>query len=167
MERIIAQLDKNKTVFYDLLKNETDAMILWKQTPEKWDLLHIVCHLYDEERDDFRFRVKWVLEKPNTIPPPFNPIDWVTEHNYKMQDYNKKLEAFLIEREHSVAWLKTLTNPNWDNAFDHPKLGTLTAKSFLVNWLAHDYLHIRQILKLKFDFIKEQSGESLSYAGLW
>ena len=37
----------------------------------------------------------------------------------------------------------------------------------LTNWLAHDYLHIRQIIKLKFDFLKDQSDEHLSYAGEW
>jgi len=167
MNDIIEQLEKNKALFYNLLKHEDDTMILWKQSPKKWDLLHIVCHLHDEEVDDFRYRVQWVLEKPNETPPPFNPLDWVTERNYKQQDYTSKLDAFIAEREKSIAWLKSLKNVNWDSYFEHAKLGKLTAKYFLVNWLAHDYLHIRQILKLKFDCLQQQSGEFLDYAGGW
>jgi hypothetical protein len=43
----------------------------------------------------------------------------------------------------------------------------MTAMLFLSNWLAHDYLHIRQIIKLKFDYLEKMTGEGLSYAGDW
>ncbi len=167
MDFIVEQFQKNKLVFYDLFKNENKKLFLWKQTPEKWCLLEILCHLYDEERKDFRFRIKWVLEKPNKIPPPFNPIDWVTDHNYMGQDYNSILDKFLEEREYSISWLKSLENVNWSNSFEHPKLGKMTAVYFLNNWLAHDYLHIRQIIKLKFDYLNNRFNEDLDYAGKW
>jgi hypothetical protein len=77
------------------------------------------------------------------------------------------LNKFITERGQSINWLKSLENPNWNNAFEHNKLGSLNAKYFLNNWLAHDYLHIRQILKLKFDYLEYQSGENLDYAGKW
>ena len=91
MNFIIEQLQQNKSVFYDLLKDVKEDMYLWKQTPEKWCLLEIVCHLYDEEREDFKFRTQWVLEKPHQKPPPINPVGWVTERNYIGQDYNQAL----------------------------------------------------------------------------
>lgn len=167
MDFIIEQLHQNKTVFYNLLKDIKEDMFLWKQTPEKWCLLEIVCHLYDEEREDFKFRTKWVLEQPNETPPQFNPVVWVTERNYIGQDYNTMLNKFIEEREQSIKWLKSLENPKWNNSYIHSKLGKLSAKFFLTNWLAHDYLHIRQITKLKFDYLKHQSGENLDYAGIW
>ena len=167
MNHIIEQLKVNKLVFNDLFKDVNEDMFLWKQSPEKWCLLEILCHLYDEEREDFRFRVQWVLEKPNTIPPPFNPLNWVTERNYISQNYGEKLSGFINEREYSLQWLSTLIDVNWRQSFEHPKLGTLSAKYFLTNWLAHDYLHLKQILKLKFDYLKYQFGEGLDYAGAW
>ena len=36
---------------------------------------------------------------------------------------------------------------------------------FLVNWVAHDYLHVRQILKNKYAWMQDVSGEKLDYAG--
>lgn len=167
MEFVIDQLDQHQGLFNALLKDIDTPMILWKQKPEKWCLLEIICHLYDEERKDFRFRTQWVLEKPNEIPPPFNPLAWVKDHRYLEQDYHQMLGKFLAERQQSLKWLKALKNPQWDNSFEHPKLGTLKATYFLNNWLAHDYLHIRQILTLKFDYLKQQSEGGLDYAGVW
>ena len=167
MDFVLEQLQKNKFIFKELFKDEKEDLFLWKQSPEKWCLLEILCHLYDEEREDFRFRTKWVLERPNEIPPNFNPIDWVTERNYIQQDYKVMLDKFLDERGASIRWLKSLKNPKWDNYYTHPKVGNLPAKHFLDNWLAHDYLHIRQITKLKFDYLNHHSGERLDYAGTW
>ena len=167
MNFVIEQLHQNKTLFHNILKDCDETMFLWKQTPEKWCLLEIVCHLYDEERDDFRFRTQWVLEKPNKTPPPFNPLNWVTEHKYMEQNYKDMLNRFITERQHSINWLKALENPEWDNAYKHPRMGTVTAKYYLNNWLAHDYLHLRQILRLKFDYLNYRSGNNLDYAGVW
>ena len=167
MDFVIEQLSQNKVLFHNILKDCDEKMFLWKQSPEKWCLLEIVCHLYDEERDDFRFRTQWVLEKPNETPPPFDPINWVTEHRYIEQDYAEILDKFMDERQHSIDWLKTLENPKWDNAYEHTKMGTITAEYFFNNWLAHDYLHLRQILKLKFDYLKQRFGGNLNYAGAW
>jgi len=166
MNFIKEQLQKNKAVFKDILWNN-DEMILWKQNPEKWCLLEIVCHLHDEEIHDFRYRTQWCLEHPNQIPPSIDPVGWVTIHDYINQDYPTMLNKFLTEREHSITWLNSLKNVNWESAFEHPKLGILSAKHFLNNWLAHDYLHIKQILKLKYDYLKHKTGDNLDYAGIW
>lgn len=167
MDFVLEQLQKNKGIFKNLFEDENEDMFLWKQTPEKWCLLEILCHLYDEEREDFRFRTKWVLERPNETPPPIAPNDWVLERNYIQQDYRVMLDKFLAERDDSIDWLKSLKNPKWDNYYVHPKIGNLSAKHFLDNWLAHDYLHFRQITKLKFDYLNHRSGERLDYAGIW
>ena len=167
MNYVIEQLEKNKTVFQNLLKDENENMVLWKQTPEKWCLLEIVCHLVDEECYDFRFRAKWCHEHPNQIPPSIDPVGWVTKHDYIHQDYKVKLKQFLEEREHSVTWLQSLNDVNWDNTFQHPQLGTMSARLFMANWLAHDYLHIKQILRLKYDYLNHELGENLNYAGIW
>lgn len=167
MNNIIGELEKNKLVFLDLLKDVDSDMILWRQQKDKWCLLEIVCHLYDEERDDFKFRVNWILEKPGDTPPPFNPLDWVTEREYMKQDYTRMLNAFIEEREASVKWIRSLEDPQWDNSYEHKKQGPLTAAYYFNNWLAHDYLHMRQILKLKFDYLEHTSGNDLNYAGRW
>lgn len=164
---VIDQLAKNKNVIGNLLHGSPEAMYRWKQEPGKWSLLEIICHLCDEEQLDFRARVKHTLETPGEPMPAIDPPGWVTAHRYAGQAFEQKLNEFFHEREQSVQWLRELQNPQWLNAYQHPKFGAMTAKMFLSNWLAHDYLHIRQILKLRFDYLKENTGEDLSYAGAW
>jgi hypothetical protein len=164
---IYTELHRNKKIFHNLLENTSEEEFRWSQSEDKWCMLEIVCHLYDEEREDFRTRVRCVLEDPEIPPPSFDPLKWVKERNYKGQDYKEMLNKFLNEREQSVLWLKSLNHPNWTSTYHHPKFGPMTAYLFLVNWLAHDYLHIRQIIRLRYDYLKEKSGIPLDYAGNW
>lgn len=164
---IIQELERNQKVFEGLLKGLTKEAYLWQPLPEKWCLLEIVCHLYDEEKEDFGYRTRHVLETPAEPFPSIDPQGWVLERNYKEQPFEVILSRFLTERERSIAWLKSLSSPNWSQFYDHPKFGPMTAQMFLSNWLAHDYLHIRQIIRLKFDYLKHLSKETLGYAGEW
>jgi DinB superfamily len=165
--KIFEELDRNKYIFKGLLENINEDEYLWKMNPDKWCLLEIICHLRDEEVEDFRTRVRYVLETPELVLPPFDPVNWVKERKYIKQNYKETLSDFIQERERSVKWLHSLTDPKWDNKYQHPKLGPMSAKLFLSNWVAHDYLHIRQILNLKFNYLKFISGEGLNYAGEW
>jgi hypothetical protein len=166
-EFIINALERNKTVFNVLLSCRDPFEYSWKQEPGKWNLLEIACHLYDEEREDFRARVKQVLDDPELPFPKIDPVSWVTERNYSGQDYSKILNDFLEERDVSINWLRSLKQPKWENAYMHPKVGPVSANLLLSNWLAHDYLPQRQIIKLKYDHLKFISGEKLDYAGNW
>ena len=161
-KNIICELERNIKVFKALLSESTEEVILWKQSVEKWCLLEIVCHLYDEEKEDFRARVKHILENPELPLKPINPVGWVSERKYLQQNYVEILGKFLSERKQSVAWLKNLNHVNWSNVHKHPKLGDLSAKMIFANWLAHDYLHIRQIIRLKYDYMKSVTNENLS-----
>lgn len=143
---VIDQLENNMNVFESILINKTKNEYLWRPSIEKWCLLEIICHLVDEEQADFRARVKHALEHPKDVLKPINPEGWVKEHDYIAKDYNQTLQTFLEERQASVLWLKTQTDAQWGNVINHPELGELSAELFLTNWLAHDYLHIRQIL---------------------
>lgn len=145
----------------------TEKLYLWKPSPEKWCLLEIVCHLYDIEREDFRARTKHLMESTTAPLPSVDPQGWVETRSYIQQNYHDKLNDFLMEREQSIKWLQSLSNPKWENVYEHPKFGKMTAKMFLSNWLAHDYLHIRQITKLKYDYLKQLTNEDLNYAGNW
>ena len=164
---IVIQLENNKSVFENLLKEIPQSQYLWRPNPQKWCLLEIVCHLLDEEVYDFRARVKHALEYPEKSLVPINPGGWVKERNYVSKKYNAILQMFLKERSNSIVWLKQQKHVDWSRALSHPDLGKLSAELFLRNWLAHDYLHIRQILRYKFELLKSSSKIDLNYAGNW
>lgn len=164
---IIQELSRNQEIFSKLLAEPGEDILRWRPAPEKWCLLEILCHLYDEEREDFRTRLASVLQDPKAPFPPIDPVGWVTARNYIEQDYNDKLHAFLQERTNSINWLKSLSSPRWDNTYQHPTIGPMSGAMILSNWLAHDYLHIRQITRQKYAYLKQQAGQNLGYAGTW
>ena len=166
-EHIVNELESNLTLIPHLLESVSETQQLWKPKPDSWCLKEVICHMVDEEISDFRFRTRFILEHPNTTPPPFDPVRLVTEKRYMEQDFDKKIDEFQNERQDSLAWLKSLDQPDWDASFEHIKLGRMTAGYYLNNWLAHDYLHIRQITKLKFDYLRKIGETDLDYAGNW
>jgi len=165
---IIEKLESNASTFKSLLENISTEQAIWKPSPEKWSLLEIVNHLYDEEREDFRKRVANVLEDPQKPWPPIAPAEWVTEREYDKREMNTSLKNFLDERKKSIKWLKSLNSPNWEASHNHPKLGEMSAAKLLINWLAHDYLHLRQISFLQWSYLSYKLPSiSMDYAGNW
>jgi hypothetical protein len=161
----IKTLLKNRGVFQDLLGGTEKEQYLWRPDPDAWNLLEIICHLHDEEREDFRSRLRHTLKTPDLPLPEINPTEWVNERKYSACNFDETLEKFLQERIQSIEWLSELKSPPWANSYLHPKIGPLSAEMFLANWLAHDYLHIRQITRIKFQYLKQNANVDLAYAG--
>ena len=162
-----AQLNKNKQVFEALLKGLSPAEYRFKVNPEDWCILEIVCHLYDEEREDFRCRVESILADPSRPLPPADPVSWAKTRNYMDEDFDNKVSAFLAERRKSVDWLQSLRNAKWDNSYMHPKIGAVPASLILTNWVIHDHLHIKQITRRKYEYIEQNASDPIDYAGKW
>lgn len=163
----ISKLEQNKNVIFHLLNGTTKAEHTWKQSKDKWNLLTIICHLYDEEKEDFRVRLKNVIETPDKMPPSFDPIAWIKGRKYKDQIFDDKLALFLMEREKSLTYLRGLKKPNLSQGYHYKDYGFADGKFFLTNWLAHDYLHIKQITRLKYDYAAHLSKTKIDYAGTW
>jgi hypothetical protein len=166
-EYIINKLQQNIAVFEAALVNIGREEYVWKPQPDKWCLLEVICHLCDEEREDFRARVKHILLTPGVEMKSINPAGWVLERKYMEQSFDEKLTEFIMERKSSIEWLQSLKDAAWNNIYHHPKLGAMSAAMVLANWLAHDYLHTRQITGLKHGYLAGISGQDLSYAGNW
>ena len=167
IKRTIKELERNKEVFKSLLSDKNFEEYSWRPQPEKWSLLEIVCHLLDEEKEDFRARIEHTLEFPFKKMKPINPEGWVIERDYISKNYQETLNMFIKERHNSISWLNGLKEANWESIYLHPKLGNMSARLFLTNWLAHDYLHMRQIVRYQYQYLEDNSTANLGYAGGW
>lgn len=164
---IYQELERNAEVIRHLLTGLTAEEYTWRTAEGKWNLLDVICHLYDEEQEDFRARVASILEDPTKALTPIDPANWPELRKYQEEDFEQRILDFVEERKNSLIWLRSLENPNWDNAFQHPKVGPVSAKLILDNWLAHDLLHIRQIIRIKYEYLKGHTKNPLDYAGEW
>lgn len=154
-------------MFSAILDGLDTDLIRFRPHPEHWTILEIISHLHDEEIEDFRTRLDLTLHSPEKIPPHINPEKWVSERKYMENSFSDKLAQFISERTKSVLWLESLASPNWNSKNLHPTLGIFTARKYLENWLAHDYLHIRQITRIKYQFLSQNTSMDIEYAGTW
>ncbi len=169
MERPILfdQLARHGNVFRALFTGLNGEEIRWKPAPEKWCALEIICHLHDEEREDFRARLRSTLETPELPWPKIDPAAWITERKCMEQDFNTVLKNFLAERDKSVAWLHGLADAPWHNAYLHPTVGPVSCELLLTNWVAHDLHHLRQFNNLRYAYLRAHTTVPLDYAGKW
>lgn len=167
LQEFRTKLAHNGTVIEHLVRSVGETQARWRPAENKWNVLDVVCHLLDEEREDFRNRIDMTLHHPGEPWPRIDPEGWVTSRNYAARDLSETLDQLLEERVASVAWLGTLADPAWDAVYRHP-LGDLTAGDLMAAWLAHDYLHIRQLTKLLFDYTMHiTTPYATGYAGEW
>lgn len=164
---VIEKLSSNSEVFRNLFNGISVDQINWRPADNKWCMLEIACHLVDEECEDFRQRVEYTLLKADQQWPAIDPKGWVKSRDYQSRDFNKTVQKFICEREKSIQWLQDLEDVDWGNGYFHPTMGLLSAKLLLFNWLAHDFFHIRQINRYNYEYLNEQTDESLEYAGNW
>ena len=138
-----------------------------RPAPDAWSLLEVICHLHDEEREDFRPRLDVVLHRPEEAWPRIDPGGWVTARHYQDRTLAEVLAAFLGERERSLAWLASLTAPDWGREYQAP-FGRITAGDLLASWPAHDLLHTRQLVELRHARLLTQvAPHRTQYAGDW
>ncbi|MDQ3248647.1 MAG: DinB family protein, partial [Chloroflexota bacterium] len=147
---VVHQLAANAENTRHLLSEVADEQARWQPTNDDWSMLEVINHVIDEEREDFRTRLDYTLHKPGQPWPAIDPAGWVTARRYNERNLAQSLQNFLKEREQSVAWLERLVTPAWHNAETHPAGFTLTAGDLLAAWLAHDFLHLRQLVELRY-----------------
>jgi len=165
-QKIIEHLRVNCEVFKHLFQSLSDEQARWKPDEDRWSILEVINHLYDEEREDFRKRLELVLSDSNAPWPPIDPEGWVVQRGYNGRNLKDSLHNFFSEREESLKWLNKQHSPDWQATYSHPQMGPMSAELLLANWLAHDLFHIRQVADLHFVYLTKQVKPiSLNYSG--
>lgn len=154
---MIESLGRSGAAIAALMDGLPEEPLRLRPAPERWSPLEILCHLIDEERDDFGARLRSTLEDPSAEWPPIDPPAWVEEHNYNERMPGAVVGEFLVERAASLAWLGTVAAEDLARAYDHPKLGDLRAGDLLAAWAAHDLLHLRQLATTLLDVLGGQA----------
>lgn len=166
LENLTAQMENSAQAIRALAEGVPDDQARWNPEPDAWSILDVVNHLAYEETHDFRDRLDLVLHRPQEDWPRMDPARGVTDRS-RQRELGRALETFLARREESLAWLKTLEPSNWDAAHEAP-FGQIKTGDILVAWAAHDLLHLRQLIELRYQLLARQAEPyDLRYAGRW
>ena len=115
-----------------------------RPAPAEWAPVEIVCHLRDEETEDFGARVRVVAEGGDRFTP-IDPERWAVDRRYLEHDGPRALAEFRERRAASLAFLDTLALSRLVGAVTHPRTGSLSGLDLLAAWVAHDRLHLAQL----------------------
>lgn len=166
-EKLHQELQHSTEMIRALLAGITQEESQFKPTPDTWSILEVTCHLLDEEREDFREHLDFILHRQNEEYHVIDPQSWVKDRHYNEQDFQAMAEQFFAERAKSLEWLETITSSDWDITYSS-KWGIVTAGEMFSSWIAHDNLHIRQLVELRRARIEKITQPyPIEYAGEW
>jgi len=115
-----------------------------RPAPEEWSPLETICHLRDEETEDFGARLAVVVEGGRQFAP-IDPPRWAVERRYREAMPGQVVAALVAGREQSLARLGTIDPRRLLHAVELPSAGLLSGLDLLVAWVAHDRLHLDQL----------------------
>lgn len=165
---LIDRLERFARVLPPLVQNLPIEEARFKPPSGAWSILEIVCHLADEETDDFRARLRLTLESSDEEWSPIDPERFALDRCYNTQNPKQVIDRFVHERCESIAWLRSLHEPDWSLARPHKVFGKISAGDILAAWPAHDALHLRQIAKRLYELAgRDGDPHPTAYAGEW
>ena len=138
-----------------------------KPDAESWSILEVICHLCDEEREDFREHLDFILHRQIEEWQGIDPDAWVVERGYNKQNLTEMQGKFFAERRKSLEWLKGLSDADWETTYTS-QYGSMRAGDMFACWVAHDNLHVRQLTELRRKWIERITQPyDIQYAGDW
>jgi hypothetical protein len=166
LKHLISQMEHNVQAVQALVRGVSDAQARWRPEPEAWSVLDVINHLAYEEKHDFWDRLDLVLHRPQESWPSGPSARGVTQRS-RQRKLEQALALFLETREESLAWLSALETPDWDAVYEAP-FGQIKAGDIMAAWTAHDLLHLRQLIELRWAHLsRDAEPYELRYAGAW
>ena len=147
----LTELARFPLVLDTLLNGLDDASWRARPAPAEWAPVEIVCHLRDEEAEDFGARLRVVVEGGQRFTP-IDPERWATDRRYLEDDGPRALAAFRERRAASLVFLQGIAQARPELAparltrrVEHRRSGGLSGLDILAAWVEHDRLHLAQL----------------------
>jgi hypothetical protein len=144
LSEVSRELGRFPTVLELLVADLDEATWRARPAPDEWAPIEIICHLRDEETEDFAARVGVILEGGARFARN-DPERWPVERRYREADARDALAAFRARRAASVRLLAAVVPDRLLASADRPGAGRLSGLDLLAAWVTHDRLHLHQL----------------------
>ena len=105
IEPYLYQMERNGLALTWLVRDMPDELAKWRPDQDSWSVVEVMYHLIDEEREDLRQRLNYLLNMPGEQFPPIDPQNWPEERKYNERDLLTAIKTFINERAKSINWL--------------------------------------------------------------
>jgi uncharacterized damage-inducible protein DinB len=145
----IPVLERTPASLEGLLVGLPDTWTSVNEGPDSWTVHEIVAHLIHAEHDDWIPRVRHVLQWGGSRP--FSPFDrtfgFAEARTRPLADLVREFGAARRESLDALAGLR-LTSADLAREGRHPEFGPVRLGQHLATWVAHDFTHVAQIVRV-------------------
>ena len=110
----------------------------------EWSTVEILCHLRDEEIEDFGARLRVIVGGAGEFAP-IDPERWAEERRYRDASLPEVLEEFRSRRQVSLDLLAAVAPDTLAGARSLGRRGRLSGLDILTAWVSHDRIHLAQL----------------------
>ncbi|MBN9392479.1 MAG: DinB family protein [Chloroflexi bacterium] len=145
--RLLRSLRKNPVILHGLIKNVwQDQARRFKDGPDGWSVVEIVCHLRDLE-EVFYQRALRMLNEDTPVFESFDQNEKARQGDYTNQALNRVFEQLVENRRRTIQFFAELTPTQWQRTGIHPEAGPITLLEQAFQIGSHDTDHIEQIVR--------------------
>jgi hypothetical protein len=138
------ELARLPAVLEGLLADLDEPLWRARPAPTEWSPVEIVCHVRDEEVEDFGARVRAILDGADVFER-IDPARWAVERRYHEAEPGAALAALRERRAASLAFLGAIESARLAHAIEQPRLGRMSGLDLVAAWVTHDRLHLAQL----------------------
>jgi len=138
------ELARLPMVLETLLAGLDEAAARTRPAADEWSPVEILCHLRDEETEDFGARLRVIVDGAGDFAP-IDPERWAEERRYRDASLPGVLEALRARRQASLDLLASVSPDTLTGSRPHKRLGSLSGQDILAAWVAHDRIHLVQL----------------------
>lgn len=122
-----------------------DEVVRWHPGPREWCALEVLGHLIEADRRGFDGRIRIILREDAPALAAWDQDAVARERGDCARSARDLIDEFLALRRDSVALVSALRPADLTRIGRHPKVGDLTIRDLLHEWVHHDRNHLRQI----------------------
>jgi len=138
------ELARLPMVLEALLAGLDEADAHTRPATDEWSPVEILCHLRDEESEDFGARLRVIVDGAGDFTP-IDPERWAEERRYHQASLPDVLQTLCARRQASLDLLASVSPESLNGSRTHKRLGRLSGLDILAAWVAHDRIHLTQL----------------------
>lgn len=141
---ILATLQSTPAVLAEFARGLTPEAWIKRPDEFEWNLIEILAHLRDVDREVNLMRIQTTLHGDNPFLPGANTDPWVQERKYTTEEGTVALAGFTEYRTQLLGLIDGVDAETLSQPARHAIFGPTTLKELLGFIATHDRTHIRQ-----------------------
>ena len=123
-----------------------DPWAQWRPAPGEWSATECLGHIIEADRRGFAGRISRILAEDGVAEQGWDQLAVAAARRDTERTVASILDEFVAVRDPGIALVDSLRLDQLDRFAIHDRVGRVTVRNLLHEWVFHDRNHIRQLL---------------------